>query len=108
MNLVQSLLVAWKIPRWRRALLVAVLSDALGFGTVLMPPVQWLLDVVTAGLLFAVLGFRWSLMAALAVEAVPVLELFPAWSLVVAALAAVETRKASHDAETAGRNDGQT
>lgn len=76
--------------RWRAALLVAVLSDGLGFGVVLLPPVQWLLDAVTAAVLFAVLGFRWSLLSALALEVVPGLELFPAWTLVVAALAATD------------------
>ncbi len=93
MNLVRSLLVAWKVPRWRRALVVAALSDALGFGVMLWPAAQWLLDGLTAAVLFMMLGFRWSLLAALAIEAVPVLELFPAWTLVVAAQAAVETQK---------------
>ena len=71
--------------------MVAVLSDAIGFGVVLLPPVQWVVDAVTAALLFAVLGFRWSLLSALAIEVVPGLELFPAWTLVVAALAATDT-----------------
>ena len=92
-NLVENLLAAWNSPRWRWALLVAVLSDALGFGVALIPPVQWLLDAVTAVVLFVVLGFRWSLLGALAIEAVPGLQLFPAWTLVVAALASTETRK---------------
>ena len=86
--------MAWKSPRWRAALLVAVVSDALGFGVVLLPPVQWLLDAVTALALFAVLGFRWTLLGALAVELVPGLELFPAWTLMVAALAATNSRPA--------------
>ena len=94
MNLVHNFLMAWRFPRWRGALLIAVLSDALGFGVVLLPPVQWLLDAVTAGVLFAVLGFRWPLLSALVVEAVPVLQLFPAWTLVVAALASTENREA--------------
>jgi hypothetical protein len=34
------------------------------------------------------LGFRWQLFIALAVEVVPALELFPAWTLVVLALLA--------------------
>ena len=92
-NLVQNALVAWKRPRWRWALVTAGLSDALGFGVVLMPPVQWLLDAVTAGVLFAVLGFRWPLLSALAIEAVPGLQLFPAWTLVVAALASTGTQE---------------
>jgi hypothetical protein len=92
-NLVQNFLTAWKAPRWRWALLIAVLSDALGFGLVMLPPVRWLLDGVTALVLFAVLGFRWPLFCALAIEAVPVLQVFPTWILVVVALAGTETRK---------------
>lgn len=64
----------------------------------LWPPLQWLLDAVTAVILFAVLGFRWSLLAALAVEVVPGLQLFPAWTLVVAALASAKTLKSPHGA----------
>lgn len=90
-NMIHNFLVALKFPRWRWALLAAVLSDVLGFGVVLLPPVQWLLDAVTAIVVFAVLGFRWPLLAALAVEAVPGLQVFPAWTLVVLALAAAET-----------------
>mgnify|MGYP001313547100 CR=1 FL=1 len=94
-NLLQNLLLAWKFPRWRWALVVALLSDAVGFGVVLLPPVQWLLDAITAVVLFAALGFRWPLLSALIVEAVPALQLFPAWTLVVAALASTETRKSA-------------
>ena len=103
-NLFQNLLAAWQSPRWRWALLVAVLSDALGFGVALIPPVQWLLDAVTAVVLFVVLGFRWSLLAALAIEAVPGLQLFPAWTLVVAALASMETRKQPEGAAAVERD----
>jgi hypothetical protein len=92
-NLIQNLLLAWKRPRWRWALLTAALSDALGFGVTMLPPVRWLLDAVTAVVLFAVLGFRWPLLSALAIEAVPVLQIFPAWILVVVALASTETRE---------------
>ena len=95
-HLIQNFLMAWKISRWRWALVVAVLSDALGFGVVLLPPVQWFVDAVTAGVMFAVLGFRWPLLGALAIEVVPGLQLFPAWTLVVAALASTETRKPPH------------
>jgi hypothetical protein len=92
-NMVQQFLTAWRFPRWRWALVTAALSDALGFGVVLFPPVQWLLDAVTAGVLFAVLGFRWPLLGALAIEVVPAVQLFPAWTLVVAALAGTETQR---------------
>lgn len=94
-NIIQNFLTAWKHPRWRWALVVAVLSDLLGFGVALWPPLLWLLDAVTAVVLFVVLGFRWSLLAALAVEVVPGLQLFPAWILVVTALATTEKGDAS-------------
>ena len=105
-NLIQNFLMAWKFPRWRWALVTAALSDALGFGVLLIPPVQWLLDAVTAGVLFAVLGFRWPLLTALAVEAVPGLQLFPAWTLVVAALASTENRKSPPGTGAVGQDDG--
>jgi hypothetical protein len=95
-NLVHNFVQAWRFPRWRWALLMALLSDALGFGVVLFPPLQWLLDAVTALALFAALGFRWPLLFALAIEAVPGLELFPAWTLVVLALAATEATDSPH------------
>ena len=86
-NPVQNVLIHLKSPRWRWAFLTAVLSDALGFGVALWPPAEWLLDALTAAVLLAILGFRWPLMAALAVEVVPGLQLCPAWTLVVVALA---------------------
>ena len=92
MNVISNLLLAWKQPRWRWAVLSALLSDVLGLGVVLFPPVQWLLDAITAAVLFALLGFRWPLLLSLAVEAVPGLEVFPAWTLVVLAMSATETK----------------
>jgi hypothetical protein len=86
-NPAQGLRAAWNSPRWRRALLIALLSDTLGLGLMMVPPVQWALDAVTAAALLAVLGFRVPLLLALAVEVVPALELFPAWTLVVLAMA---------------------
>ena len=60
-NPVSGLLIAWKVPRWRWALLIAGISDVLGFAVVLLPPVQWLLDALTALALLIVLGLRLSL-----------------------------------------------
>lgn len=107
-RLVRNVLAAWRLPRWRWALIVALLSDALGFGVALWPPLQWLLDAVTASVLFAVLGFRWPLLSALAIEAVPVLQLFPAWTLVVVALASAETLPIGGKAEGARDAAGST
>lgn len=90
-NLIPNFLTVWKFPRWRWAMATAVISDAVDLGVALIPPAQLLVDVITAVVLFGVLGFRWSLLTALAVEAVPGLQLLPAWTLVVAALASTET-----------------
>ena len=86
-NLIHNFLLAWKYPRWRWALLMALVSDVIGFWLTFYPPAVWVLDAITAILLFAVLGFRWPLLPALAIEVVPGLQIFPAWTLVVAALA---------------------
>src|SRR5271165_6162151 len=91
-KLLHNFMTAWKFPRWRSAMLLAVLSDALGFGAVLLPPLQWLLDAVTAAALLIVLGFRWPLLVALAIEVVPALELFPAWTLAVLAMSTTTTQ----------------
>jgi hypothetical protein len=101
-KLLRGLVVAWKAPRWRRAILIALLSDALGFGVVLLPPGSWLLDAATSLALFAILGFRWPLLIALTAEAVPVLQLFPAWTLVVIALASMESEIPRESARTIG------
>ena len=103
-KLMHNFLMAWTFPRWRWALLVALLSDALGFGLTLFIPLQLLVDAVTAVVLFVVLGFRWPLLTALAIEVVPGLQVFPAWTLVVAALATTETGKPPPDKETVERD----
>ena len=89
-NLIHNFLLAWKYPRWRWALLTAVVSDALGLWLTLYLPAVWVLDAITAVVLFVVLGFRWPLLPALAIEVAPGLQIFPAWTLVVAALASAE------------------
>ena len=99
-KLIRNFVLAGKTPRWRRALLVALLSDALGFLVVLFPPLQWTLDVITAAVLVMVLGFRWKLLVAMAIEVIPAIQLFPAWTLVVLAMAATEPQKSienTHD-----------
>lgn len=92
-KILRSFRSAWGRPAWRAAILVALASDALGFGVVLLLPLQWMLDSVTALAIWALLGFRWYLLPALAIEVVPALELFPAWTLAVAAYAAAEPAK---------------
>lgn len=77
------------IPKRRLLLAFAIagVSDALSIWTEFVPPVQWLIDVSTAVLLFAVLGWRWLLLPALIAEAIPGLAFFPAWVLVVVSVA---------------------
>ena len=74
------------------ALLVAAASDGLSLAFAFAPPLQIGADLLTAGLLFAILGFRWPLLPALIVEAIPGLSLFPTWTLVVGALATLGGR----------------
>jgi len=70
-------------PRAAVALAVAVVSDFLSIWTEIALPVQWLLDLSTAGALFLILGRRWALLPGLAAEAIPGVGVFPVWVLVV-------------------------
>jgi len=103
----ENVRVAWRSPRWRRALVVAAISDALGFAVFAWPPAVWLLDAVTVFALLRVLGFRWPLLLALGIEAIPVLEVFPAWTLVVLALAAADSDRSRGHATTTPRPPGE-
>jgi lysylphosphatidylglycerol synthetase-like protein (DUF2156 family) len=69
------------------AFIVAALSDVLAVLATLAPPVEWALDLVTALVLFVLLGRRWLLLPALIMEAIPGLWVFPFWMLVVGAIA---------------------
>jgi hypothetical protein len=68
------------------AFTIAVLADGLSVFLTLTPPVQWAIDVVTAILLFVVLGRQWILLPGLIMEAIPGLYVFPFWVLVVGAV----------------------
>jgi hypothetical protein len=85
--------MALNSPGWRWALIIALLSDAIGFLVVLMPPVQWVVDAITAMVLLMVLGFRWSIFLALAIELIPAIQLFPAWSLWVLTIGSTDNQK---------------
>lgn len=69
--------------RFATAFAVAAVSDVLSFWTEFAPPVQWTLDLVTASLLFLILGRRWEILPGLVAEAIPGLAAFPVWVLVV-------------------------
>ena len=75
------------------ALLLAVASDILGSVFTFAPPVHWTIDALTIALLFVVLGFKWPLLPAMVVEVIPGLQLFPFWTLFVAAMAGSENEK---------------
>jgi hypothetical protein len=57
----------------------------------LAPPIGWAVDVVTAALLFVVLGWQWLLLPGLVLEAIPGVGVVPFWLLVVGAIAVLGT-----------------
>jgi hypothetical protein len=75
------------------AFTLAALSDGISFFLTFTPPLQWAVDIVTAILLFMVLGRQWILLPGLIMEAIPGLYLFPFWVLVVGAVAAMGTAR---------------
>lgn len=75
------------------AFAIAAASDVLSFALGFAPPIQWCVDVVTALLLFLLLGRQWPLLPGLIAEAIPGLNLFPFWILVVGSIAIWGSRK---------------
>ena len=69
------------------AFAVAASADVLSGFLAFTPPVEWAVDLVTAVLLFVVLGWQWFLLPGLIMEAIPGLYVFPFWVLVVGAVA---------------------
>jgi hypothetical protein len=55
----------------------------------------WVVDLVTALLLFMVLGRQWLLLPGLALEAIPGFGVLPFWLLVVGAIAVLGTPRPS-------------
>ena len=76
------------------AFAIAAVSDFFSFWTVLAPPMQWVIDLVTALLLFLILGRRWAILPGLVAEAIPGLGIFPVWVLVVLSLIVYDDIKA--------------
>jgi hypothetical protein len=81
--------MAPKFSKKRLALAFAIAgtSDAVAVFTAFAPPIMLVVDLVTAILLFIVLGWRWLLLPGLVLEAVPGVGVVPIWLLVVAAIA---------------------
>jgi hypothetical protein len=73
------------------AFLVAGISDLLSIATEWVPPIQWTIDFITAGVLFVLLGWRWILLPVIIAEAIPGLAIFPFWILVVTSIALTGT-----------------
>ena len=96
-------------PRFSRKRLVfafalAALADGFSFFVALAPPVQWAADLVTAILLFMVLGWQWILLPGLIMEAIPGLYVFPFWLLVVGAVAVWGTSQPKRNSLRSGPN----
>lgn len=72
------------------AFAVAAVSDVLSVWLEFVPPLQWALDVVTAGLLFLILGRQWLILPGLIAEAIPGVAVFPFWVVVVGSIAVWE------------------
>jgi hypothetical protein len=68
------------------AIAIAGISDVLCAFVIFAPPVVWTADVITALLLFAVLGWHWLLLPGLVLEAIPGFGVIPFWLLVVGAI----------------------
>jgi len=68
------------------AFAVAAVSDFLSIWAEIALPVQWLLDLATAGALFLILGRSWALLPGLVAEAIPGVAVFPVWVLVVVSI----------------------
>jgi len=81
--------MAPKFSKKRLALAFAIagIADAIAVFTALAPPIVWVVDLLTAILLFTVLGWRWLLLPGLVLEAIPGVGVVPFWLLVVAAIA---------------------
>ena len=81
----------FSVSRLAVAFVNAGVSDVIGAFASLAPPIGWAVDVVTAALLFVVLGWQWLLLPGLVLEAIPGVDVFPFWLLVVGAIAAFGT-----------------
>ena len=83
--------VKFSKKRLALAFAIAAISDAIGAFATPLPPIVWVVDLVTALLLFLVLGRQWLLLPGLALEAIPGFGVLPFWLLVVGAIAVLGT-----------------
>ena len=61
----------FSVLRLALAFAIAGVSDVIGAFASLAPPIGWAVDVVTAALLFVMLGWQWLLLPGLVLEAIP-------------------------------------
>jgi hypothetical protein len=92
----QEIVSARRPSRTRLALAfgVAAISDFISMWTELVPPIQWVVDLATAGALFLILGSKWALLPGLLLEAIPGMGVFPVWVLVVMSVIVYDEIKA--------------
>ena len=76
-----------RIARFAAAFALAAVSDFLSAWAEIVLPLQWALDLLTAGILFLILGRQWMILPGLIAEAIPGVAIFPSWVLVVASIA---------------------
>jgi hypothetical protein len=81
----------FSVLRLALAFVIAGVSDVIGAFVSLAPPIGWAVDVMTAALLFVVLGWQWLLLPGLVLEAIPGVGIVPFWLLVVGAIAVLGT-----------------
>jgi hypothetical protein len=81
----------FSVLRLALAFVIAGVSDVIGAFASLTPPIGWAVDIVTAALLFVMLGWQWLLLPGLVLEAIPGVGILPFWLLVVGAIAVLGT-----------------
>jgi hypothetical protein len=76
-------------PRHRVAWLIAVAADAIQIGGTpiffegVFSPADWVVDIVTGGIMMGLLGWHWSFLPTFAAELIPGLDLVPTWTAAV-------------------------
>ena len=104
----QSLLASPR-SRFRAALLLAIVADALQifvfplFGEGALSPAEDVLDLLVAAILVNLLGWHWEFVPAFAAELVPGLDLVPFWTMAVASVYRKWKRMAAAEEEVPAR-----
>ncbi len=101
------------VPASRKkvAIAIALLADAAQGGMFFeMPALSWLpadvMDILVAILMLVLLGFRWRIVFALALEMIPGVQLFPSWTAFIISLPTVEGETKKLEAKEAAALPG--